>query len=1505
MAAKRYSAGAIFLQVVPVFANVQNAIESETKNIDRALGDQMEKSGQKAGERAGKAASKSMNEELRKGSGQFQNDFEQNVGHIQKALDGIDTSKLNNNLRRDLANIKRELRDITSEPIKGDSDFRSVHADLFVLEQRLRGIRDGSKIVLRADIDQALKGFAKIEAAKAAVEDPIDIEVRTEKAERQMGTFERAFKRTIKRASESLVKEMDPRISALRKRLDSLQDLNIGVDISSNMARLELTKIGAELGALSKMSPEIDVKVDAGKAWAEIVALEATLNKLDRDVTVDVDVNTGKLRSATNDMHHLVSSGEDAANTFRSFNGILLAAVSIGPALIPILSAIAGGLLAIGPASAVAAFGLGSVLIGFSGIGDALSALQARDDQMATTVEQSARTQESSAQRVADARRSAARSIESALDQQRAAQERYAASIQDVKDAEQALQEARDAAKGTGADINRQIQGNQLDIDQALIDSFNATTNFNAVMADGSSTNLDKEQARIDREEALLRLKELRAEQRDLAKEKKKWDEEGLKGVESVKSAQDQLNSAIGAQQDAYEALGKAAKAVDQARADGARQVAEAMRAQSAAMEDVSAQQRNLDAAMGKLGPIGRRFALFLYALKDDFYGFRDDIQKAMLPSVQNAIESFFDSKSGSALRDLMITLASGFGKFVEALSKSFQGPVWLEFFETLNEIAPQIMRAYGKAFITFLEAFASILTTLAPYSIMFAEGFAGMADSFNKWAQSKAGQKAITDFMDYVVKVTPDVIDFFWSLGGAILNLLIALAPYAEMTLNTLTDVLNFIANMDTDILGPIAAAILALLTGSQVAYGVISLLLSGGALLASTVGSVIFGIVALGLAIAYLMHTNEGFRDFMIDAWERLSTAVFDAWNDYLFPALKDLGDAIIELWYEVLEPFFSWIAPIIVDLAEFYFPKLLRWWGIIARGIAWLIREVLIPWLRMIGPVVKWLVENIVIPQLQFMWDFIGKAFNGIKWIWENILEPVFDAIGEEWDLLMSGMRWAWNNILKPIFDFISDTALPKLQGAFETTIDAIATVWEGLKKVVGAPIKFVLDTIINQGLIDGFNQVADWVGMDGFDHIPIPKALQSYATGGIMPGYTPNRDVHSFISPTGGRLELSGGEAVMRPEWTAAVGPGYVNYANDLARSGGVSAIRRELGGAYSLGGILPGASISPHSNYGHYAADLNWGSGYDDYGRPIHAYAKGFARSFDYGYDNSYGRGVVIDHGTFQTLYAHMSAIAASAIGKMVNEGTTIGYVGDYGNTGNPPTSHLHFEIGSSWNLPWTSSPGSSDGNYGDPGASGGGHRSIPGFIKDVVLHPIDTIKGWASSTWGKASDFVNDSPIFDYVKHVPEGLASGIRDAVMTHIPGWVQNTLGIAGKAGNLIKDGAGAVVGGIADAGSSVGDALGLYRGGILPYNGTLKYDAGGYLPPGLTTVMNLTGKPEPVFTNDQWGNIDSERSSDGFHYEPHFDGSDLTAADVNEDLEFQVRKMRRQGGRYKATR
>ena len=86
---------------------------------------------------------------------------------------------------------------------------------------------------------------------------------------------------------------------------------------------------------------------------------------------------------------------------------------------------------------------------------------------------------------------------------------------------------------------------------------------------------------------------------------------------------------------------------------------------------------------------------------------------------------------------------------------------------------------------------------------------------------------------------------------------------------------------------------------------------------------------------------------------------------------------------------------------------------------------------------------------------------------------------------------------------------------------------------------------------------------------------PKTLE-FASGGVLPGYTPGKDVHHFRSPSAGDLYLSGGEAIMRPEFTRAVGGERgVRELNALARQGRFGDMNSSLHTAmYANGGVLP-------------------------------------------------------------------------------------------------------------------------------------------------------------------------------------------------------------------------------------------------------------------------------------------------------------------------------------------
>ena len=1529
MGAKKYSAGAIFLQVVPVFANVQNQIEREAKKIDRALGDSMEKSGQKAGERAGKAMGDEINKSGKKAADDYAGHFETSikgfVRNAQKEIDRLDLSTASEKMLKDLDQAKKKLRELNDQDFNVDFNSKQVIADLALVKSAVDGLTKGDhdlnidsnirKVV--SEIDGALKFVDAAVDKRRVIEIKTDID--TKPIERKMGAFEKSIKKTMEKASAHIDGSVNKDLQRLKDELDYLSKLRVGIDIGANQLHREVREIMTELDRLSKKSPTVDVKVDAGRAWSELAAFDVALKRLDGKT---VKVNT---KATERGLLGLVAGGDNAANSFRSFNLVLFATSTLGPALIPTLGALAAGLFALGPAAAVAAASIGAVLIGFSGIGDALTALQAQEDQGAKTAQQAgktaadgARAQQDAARRVVDARRAAARAVKSALESQADAQRAYRDSIEDVQDAERALAEARKNARGTGADIKERMSDNKLAQDQGLLDVFNATVNYNSVMADGSATNAEQEQARIQMEQAKDALSDLRREAKELAAEKKKWDREGVNGTDEVKSAQDNLNSALEAQRDAYRDLGDAARAVDEARADGARSVADAMRAQeqagrsaAEAMAAVNTQQANVDAAMNKLGPAGQKFARFIQGMKKEFYGFRDDIQTVMLPQIQSAILSFFGSDSGKVLREALIGLADSFGRFVVALSASFQGEAWLGFFRTLRDLGPGIQDAFGAAFISFLEAMASIMTVVAPYTEMMAKGFANLMERFANWAASKKGQDQIQKFMDWIVKITPDVIHFVGSLAKAAAALIVALAPWGDVVLKALDGLLDIIAGMDPKTLALLATGILIVVAASQHAYAAMNAINSGIALLTNPIGLIVLAIIGIALALVYLYKNNEEFRDFVNKAWKAISAAFVDAW-DIIKPQLMDLWDALQSLWKDALVPFLKAIGPVLVWLIKKLIPLVARVLAFWINNMAFLIKYVLVPSVRLIGKAFKWVWEKVLKPTWKYMQI-------GAKWLWEKALKPVWDDMKDAWHDMMTGMEWAWEHVLKPAWDYIRKNALPALKRAFRNTVDSIGGIWSGLQAMFATPIDFLLDGVINNGIIDGYNTVAGWVHAKKFDHIEIPKYIQkhsAFATGGILPGYTPGRDVHSFVSPTAGRLDLSGGEAIMRPEWTAAMGTGYVNQMNALARQGGTEAIRRAMyGQQFARGGIffpLPGARMGTYP--GHDGVDLNVGSGSADLGMTFYSATSGRVSSTGYG--RGYGNAVFVRSPFGELVYGHsLDGSIRVHPGQAVAPGTPLARVG---NTGNSTAPHLHFGFpGGSYEAALGLLTGIPIGDPGQRGTLGSQiqgekkHRAIPKWLMSVIKDPLGAVKNWITEPIKNASKSITDSRFFDVASKVPLMLAKKTADKVWDIVPGWAKTAAGWAGdgaewvvggvkNAGKAAGDALGSVGGAVSDGAGAVGDFLGYANGGILPYNGTMKYDSGGYLPPGLTSVVNLTGKPEPVFTNDQWSNMEGRGAAGTIHYEPHFEGSDLTAADVAGDLNFTFRKIRR-GGKY----
>ena len=152
-----------------------------------------------------------------------------------------------------------------------------------------------------------------------------------------------------------------------------------------------------------------------------------------------------------------------------------------------------------------------------------------------------------------------------------------------------------------------------------------------------------------------------------------------------------------------------------------------------------------------------------------------------------------------------------------------------------------------------------------------------------------------------------------------------------------------------------------------------------------------------------------------------------------------------------------------------------------------------------------------------------------------------------------------------------DNFGRTASGKWSGIWNDLVSSATRIFGQLPPAVGNILSSTSGKM-NTHIVTPYNKVVSDLDLSKSLKIsPFPTA--SYATGGRLPGYTPGRDVHQFYSPTGGIINLSGGEGIARPEVIDVLGEDWLDGANLAARTGGQRAVQKFLGG-FADGGRIP-------------------------------------------------------------------------------------------------------------------------------------------------------------------------------------------------------------------------------------------------------------------------------------------------------------------------------------------
>ncbi|MGY1579140.1 transglycosylase SLT domain-containing protein [Streptomyces sp. MN13] len=471
---------------------------------------------------------------------------------------------------------------------------------------------------------------------------------------------------------------------------------------------------------------------------------------------------------------------------------------------------------------------------------------------------------------------------------------------------------------------------------------------------------------------------------------------------------------------------------------------------------------------------------------------------------------------------------------------------------EPLLPVIGEALEAIGGAVLTMLPA----LLAFADAAIVLVEGLAPLIP---------IGVELVTTVLEALLPVLPAIADAFVAIAGALVGIVGPLAEMAATMAETLGPILADLAPILGDFVGLLAGVLVQVLPPLTDA---LLILVEAFAPLFPVIAELVGMILemAAGVLVQLLPSILE-----LVQAGVSLALALLP-----IVPPLAELVGLVLELAINVL----SWLLPPLIDFAGFLVGGLA---SSLSTAIGWVsglvtVISTLVTWVvDHLGPAFKWLNEKVVQPvwkaiktAVQVAWEqglkplfgYIEDGISGVggvfRWLNDKVVKPV-------WDGIKGTISGVWEKGIKPVFGTLKD-AVKAVSDSFEAARKAIKTAWDKLEGIAKAPVQFIVDVVYNNGIRKVWNLVTDAFGGT---HLKEMK----FASGGITPGYTPGRDVHTFVSPTGGALQLSGGEAVMRPEWTRAVGSGYVNAMNAAARSGGVAGVRSMLG--FKDGGILEG------------------------------------------------------------------------------------------------------------------------------------------------------------------------------------------------------------------------------------------------------------------------------------------------------------------------------------------
>ena len=771
------------------------------------------------------------------------------------------------------------------------------------------------------------------------------------------------------------------------------------------------------------------------------------------------------------------------------------------------------------------------------------------------------RAQESAAEstiranrRVEDAERALSRAYEAAGEAKAQANRRVAdaersleAAQERARYAQEALNEARREAVEELEDLKLSLRGAALSEEQAVLNLERAQIRYNEALRSGTTGN-ELKQLELDVRQAALAIDEAREHYGDLSEASAEWAKTGVEGSKGVVDAKRNLNDANNAVADAERDVAEARADADRVARDSAESIADAQRNLREAQDDAARQQReNLraiadatkDLQMAQeaqiAGAVGGMIALNaaeqlaadgLRRLKADYAWLTKNTEM----DVARAMVANFDAW-GVALRSLhepIHSAARGFRTIGDLQKEYFQGSEWKEFTDFLSvNTEPTLVRLF-LALAHGVQGIMNLIEAFQPLTDWMLDKLVSGMKSFAEWTEKLKGNPEFVDFINRVKEALPALLDFLGTFIEFVWNLARGLEPLGTVIFRVLTWIFEGLNKLPPEWLGAIALGIGAIWA---------AMALGAGGPVALAIGA----LAALAVGVANLYEKNEQFRtgidrlvesvrQYFLPMWQ----TIVDNYNQYIKPAWEDLvrrvNDDLIPALHrfgeEIAKQMEGPLGDFVDTLTADVVPAVLRFFDLMIRFVAWLV--------DISGPAVAYVLAGFV------------RAFDGTFQMIAGLLDAFTGLFSGDWKLFTDGLikitegfwtiiagmfgmsldelkakvqQWdrdikqLWNDFWTAVYNFfvewgrkISDNwngFLEGLRSMVDTAATNIGIAWRRVANFFRDPINWVINVVINDGILRAWNAVMSWIGAPSLNAGRVPE-IPAFASGGRVRG-----------------------------------------------------------------------------------------------------------------------------------------------------------------------------------------------------------------------------------------------------------------------------------------------------------------------------------------------------------------------------------------------------------------